>query len=470
MNRSATTTAAAAPSSKPSSKPSRLPVDATLEFTAVFSRSELAQPQRGGAGPGNENERKRLWALFALALAVRVGFVLLPPVWNRGFRWGDEWTYDEIATTLLGKGYFGYASGTLTLFRPPLYPALLAGLFGVFGHKFPPVYLFQALCGAVSAVLLALIGRRVTGSLAVGLVAGVIFVFTPLLVYITAVLYMETVYIALLLGVTLLWLKLIEPPLAKNWPVLASASGLLFGLSLLMRPTLFAFAPCLFVAAWAMLRRPLPAALITAVVTIATFALVLPWTYRNSLIPNGKGGTVLVSANGGVNLIQGNNNSPEGRSGGALDLGEYPALPELTEAERDKEYARRGIAWIKSHPAEFAQRIPLRVLRFFSPLETGNNGQVPTKLAVPLFVVYGAYYVLALVGLAQSLRRWRHWLLLHFLTLYSLALAALTYGNTRFGLIIQPFVMLLVAAALVALWQRLRARGGAATLTPEPAL
>ncbi len=436
---------------EPPSAPGRSP-DETLGVTAVLPRPQVRRwPWRGWT------DRTWLRALFVLALVVRLGFVLLPPIWNRSLRWGDEWTYDEIATTLLNKGYFGYAVGTVTLYRPPLYPALMAAMYGAFGHKFPPLYVLQALCGAISAPLVALIGRRITGSLPVGLMAGVIFIFTPLLVYMTAVLYMETVYITLLLGVALLWLKLVARPLPQNWPLLAIGSGLLFGLSLLMRPTFFAFAPFFFVWVWAVLRSPKPAALVTALVTVATFAVVLPWTYRNTRIKNGRGAVVLVSANGGINLFQGNNDSAKGRAGGALDLGEYPALPNLTEAQRDKVYAHWGVNWIKSHPGEFLRRVPVRLWRFFSPLETGNNGQVPTKAAIAFFGLYAVYYVFALVGLARSVRNWRAWLLPYLLIAYSAALAGVTYGNTRFGLIVQPFILLFVADALVAGWQKLRA-------------
>jgi hypothetical protein len=92
---------------------------------------------------------------------------------------------------------------------------------------------------------------------------------------------------------------------------------------------------------------------------------------------NGQGAFTLVSANGGLNLYQGNNNHRDAAAGGAIDLGEYPALPELTEAQRDKVYQKWAVAWIKEHPGEFLRRVPIRIWRTFSPLETGNNGQVP---------------------------------------------------------------------------------------------
>jgi hypothetical protein len=69
---------------------------------------------------------------------------------------------------------------------------------------------------------------------------------------------------------------------------------------------------------------------------------------------NGQGAFTLVSANGGLNLYQGNNNHRDAAAGGAIDLGEYPALPELTEAQRDKVYQKWAVAWIKEHPGEFS--------------------------------------------------------------------------------------------------------------------
>jgi hypothetical protein len=309
---------------------------------------------------------------------------------------------------------------------------------------------------------LARIGQRITGSLAVGLVAGVLFTFAPLLVLMTAVLYMETVYLLLLLGAVLLWLHLVRPEgLPRNWLTLAIGSGLLFGVGLLMRPTFFAVVPQLFfVWAWVVLRRARSAAILTAVVTICTFAVVLPWSVRNSRVPNGQGAFTLVSANGGLNLYQGNNDHPDAAAGGAIDLGEYPALPELTEAERDKVYQKWAVAWIKEHPGEFLRRMPIRVWRTFSPLETGNNGQVPVSAVVALLVHAGAlvYYAIVAVGLMRSFHNWRAWLLPYLLIGYVVTLHAVSYGNSRFSLLIQPFLMVLAAEALVAGWHHLRER------------
>ena len=441
---------------EPPSAPNHFP-DETLTVAAVLPRPQVRR------WPWQEwTDRTWLRALFILALVVRLGFVLLPPIWNRNLRWGDESNYDELATTLLTNGYFGYGHSGPTVFRPPLYPALMAAMYAVFGHHFGPIYVLQALCGAASAPLLARIGQRITGSLAVGMVAGVLFTFTPLLVLMTAVLYMETVYLLLLLGAVLLWLHLIRAEgLPKNWPALAIASGLLFGVGLLMRPTFQAVVPFVFfVWAWATLRRARPAALVTAIVTVSTFAVVLPWSARNARVPNGRGAFTLVSANGGLNLYQGNNDHRDAAAGGAIDIGEYPALPELNEARRDKVYQKWAVAWIKAHPGEFLRRAPVRVWRTFSPLETGNNGQVRVSAAAALLAHVGAamFYAVALVGLSLSVRRWRAWLLPYLLIGYVIALHAISYGNSRFSLLIQPFIMLFVADALVAGWQRLRAR------------
>jgi hypothetical protein len=53
-------------------------------------------------------------------------------------------------------------------------------------------------------------------------------------------------------------------------------------------------------------------------------------------------------------------------------------------------------------------------------------------------------------------------LLPYLLIGYVVALHAVSYGNSRFSLLIQPFLMLLAAEALVAGWQRVRERRQAA--------
>ena len=77
---------------------------------------------------------------------------------------------------------------------------------------------------------------------------------------------------------------------------------------------------------------------------------VLPWTVRNHEV---SGRWVLVSANSGLVLAEGNNSQVQTGAGLNPDF-MYPT-PGLSEAEQDRAYWRQGQHWIVSHPGRFAE-------------------------------------------------------------------------------------------------------------------
>src|SRR3989338_8584817 len=105
--------------------------------------------------------------LFLLALGIRlvVGFT------SMGLPEGDAAEYDRLAMGLVRGEGFVSPQGSPTSARPPLYPFLLAALYGVFGHSYHAVVVVQAFLGAMTCVLIGLIGVRLF-SVPVGILAG----------------------------------------------------------------------------------------------------------------------------------------------------------------------------------------------------------------------------------------------------------------------------------------------------------
>lgn len=392
-----------------------------------------------------QREKRLLWLLLLFGLVVRLGYVLVFVARGKQLTWGDELSYDELARNLNAYGVFGTGPHQPTVMRAPLYPFLMAGFYAVFGRSFPPLLAAQAIAAALSAPLLALIGRRLSGSLTVGMVAGVLFVLNPVLIFTTGLFYTETLYLLLLLGIVYLWLTLV--PLTPRWPRTALISGALFGLSHLMRPNFLAFPVLLFLWLRVALGNLRQALSVTAVVVLAMLITMLPWTARNYVVTQGK--IVPISANAGMQVHQGNNDIA--RDGGALDMSRLEPFPQMDETDRDKAYLRLGLTWIREHPVQFIARIPFKVFKFYAPLETSNRGTMIVRLAPFINALYVVYYLLAAVGLLLTARRWRVYLLPYFFILYLTALAAFLYGGTRYGQPIQPFFMLFAAEAIVAL-------------------
>ena len=127
--------------------------------------------------------------LFIAALVVRILFIV---TLQKDFYFLDSVSYDEAAVNLLTKGEFG-----LNYDRPPVYPLFLAGIYFLFGKSIFAVRIVQAIMGAVIAVIMAIIGKRVAGQ-KVGALAGALWSIYPLGVFIAGIVYSETVVATLL--------------------------------------------------------------------------------------------------------------------------------------------------------------------------------------------------------------------------------------------------------------------------------
>ena len=78
------------------------------------------------AGP---RHRVVFWGAMALGLVVRLA--ILSETSGLGTTIVDEQHYASIASNILERGTFAAADGQPTSIRPPLYPALVAGIWSV---------------------------------------------------------------------------------------------------------------------------------------------------------------------------------------------------------------------------------------------------------------------------------------------------------------------------------------------------
>ena len=413
-------------------------------------------PSETGEKTQSSSTRRGLWLLGLVAAAVRCAYVLA--VRRHTLGWGDEFTYDQLAQNLLHGHGFCFVPGRPTVTRAPLYAGFLAGMYALFGHQFLPVFLLQAVAGGLCAPLLARIGGRVSGSAPAGLLAGWLFALDPLFVFAANLLYTETLHVLLLLLIVSLWQTTFARRTvgdASSWLGPAVASGLLLGLNNLLKPNMMLFPLCLLPVALLMprggRRAVLPVLLVIVtmllpvLLVIVTMLLpVLPWAVRNHQV---SGHWVLVSANSGVNLFQGNNSQVT--SGTGLALADLRPTPGLSEVQQDDIYRQQGKQWILAHPLAFAGLALPKLAAFFSPVVTTTRGHLLSRLAPLLDAACLGYYGLALFGWVVTRRRWRTWLLMDLLILYPALLAVVFYGGTRYGMPAQPFIMLYCACGLL---------------------
>ncbi|MEO7774536.1 MAG: glycosyltransferase family 39 protein, partial [Steroidobacteraceae bacterium] len=188
--------------------------------------------------------------------------------------------YHLIAESLYaGKGYRFNEVESLTLQRPPGYPAFLLGVFSVSGVDYAVVQVVQAALGAVTCLLLFLLGRWIMGP-ALGLVAAAMFALYPNAIEYSSRLYVETLYFPFLVAFALL---LCVASLRKSWGWGVGA-GLVWAMGLLIRGTMMAAPP--FLAAGLLLSRAhrsdVPAvARWVAAGALAASIVMAPWVVRN---------------------------------------------------------------------------------------------------------------------------------------------------------------------------------------------
>jgi 4-amino-4-deoxy-L-arabinose transferase-like glycosyltransferase len=393
--------------------------------------------------PTEEAQRRTLLLLTAAAILVRAAFLVLEPQTHLV---GDERTWTDRAIEIVAKGFSPLRNHII--FYPPLYKYFLAVSWWLTGD-FQAARWGQVLVGSLLVPVTALVGKRVFGA-RVGLVAAGLVAFYPELVWFTAHLWSEIVFMLLL------WWGL-ERLLAadeRGSTRTAVAAGLLWALAVLTRETVLYFLP--FAAGYLAWRAPHPggrrraaAFFLAAVLTIA------PWTYRNWLVFHA---FVPVSTAGGQNLFQGNTDLPRDET--------YRLREEVKGRIEQYRYAMRmGLAAIRDRqPWWIFEKLRDEMPRFWEAdslalihIKRGAYGSVaPSRAAVAAVVVLLPYLVV-MAGLVAGLARLQPtrpvFLLLLFLAYYT-ALHIVTHGFARYRLPIMPIVFLFAASAWCA-------RGGA---------
>jgi 4-amino-4-deoxy-L-arabinose transferase-like glycosyltransferase len=231
---------------------------------------------------------KSLWLIVLVALIARLYFVYdfevgvprqavstIPFLFEVG----------NIAHSLAtGHGFgspFRAATGP-TAWMTPLFPALLACIFRVFGsytfHAWLAVAIFNIFCCTAATIPVFLIGTRIGGK-SVGAGAAWLWAIFPNAILLP-VESMWDASLSALLAITILWatLALDDSGRIRNW----CAYGLLWGVALMTNATLGALLP--FLLGWLTYRayKTDPRCLLKAAASVVVVILCcVPWTIRN---------------------------------------------------------------------------------------------------------------------------------------------------------------------------------------------
>ena len=277
-----------------------------------------------------------------------------------------------------------------TAFRPPLYPALLGGLFKLFGTHLAVAQATNAVLGATVVVLADLVATRIAGPRA-GLAAACVVALTPSLIPNDLVALSEPLSLVVFLVVVLLLF-------GRRW----AAAGFATGLLLLTRPS----APALLATAgvWLLSRIGWKAALRFGAAAVVTVA---PWVVRNQIRVHSP---VLVTSNGfNLNAVY----SPEAlASQSFVDASVDPRfgwLPAGDEAKWDRTLAQHGIYGARTHPAAVVRRVIRNAGQMAELLPGYNLGaeRLDGRNLALRNVTLPVFYLTTVLGII-GLRRHRH--------------------------------------------------------------
>ncbi len=429
----------------------------------------------------SRTERRCLIALLVLAALLRLGVICWKPeslTEDRDLYWGIA---KHVAA---GDGFAIPDWGHPTAYRPPLYPLMLAAIVIVGGG---PKLLGVVQIGlSVAAVWLTWRLARKLGTTSNALLAAAFVAFNPLLIQTTS-LAMTEMLCAFLLAALLLVVVETRP---GDWRRRCGI-GVLLGLSVLCRPTVWAFAvlaSLVRAASWFQRRpaEPRPDAhkvwFDWLTIALTCGLTVAPWVIRNE---RAFGIPLVTTTHGGYTLLLGNNEEAyqvevADPTGEPWDSREWQRslqdeyrhrdrsrrfvgdellrthrVPndsgQTDELERDRWMSDRAKTWILQHPREFAELCWLRIKRFWNIFPGGADaGSLPKFAQWGMAVFFAIELLAAAVGLWRLRRdEWLVWWPLVLLVL-SFALVHVVYwSNLRMRAPVEPVLALLAARGLV---------------------
>jgi hypothetical protein len=417
---------------------------------------------------------KRALLLFALALVLRVGYIVnspqLPVV-------GDAGMFRTLGTNLaIGVGFSNQgvdrSGGVNHAIEPeywsPGYPLMLAAVYRVFGMHDNAVRLLQALLGALTVVLVAGIAKTLFDDRTAKLAALIALLYPGFIIY-TGTLLSEAAYTFL---VTAMVYVLLRHPFDWRWNAVV---GVLLGFGALMRSDSLAL-PLAMLAFVLLARRLAPAAAgphhgwVTLAgnalaMFVAMSCVVLPWTVRNYQV---LGKFILVDVHGGYVLWI--STYPE-------DWLEWKPLPEevraklegLDSSQRNIVMAGEAVKNLVKYPGPYVRMTARRFVRFWAGSHTGALEGASESFSASLAAGrYGVFAVKAALLVINSLLvvggligAWRFTrdpgvdplakAIVVSPIVFKAAVHTLLYATSRYQIPIMPLLIVLAASWCVSL-------------------
>jgi 4-amino-4-deoxy-L-arabinose transferase-like glycosyltransferase len=306
-------------------------------------------PSDHGSNQAKQTQHLPIYAILGVAFIVRLLWATVVPV----IPVSDSYDYHTLALNLVQHGMYGWSAQEPTAAWPPGTSAAYALIYLVFGAGQWAIKCLNLAIGILIVFLTIELGSRWFGR-AVGIIAGLLVGFWPVLIEYTTIVASEMLFAAALLGVLLLFDEICSSD--KHFRLLAAILGGLIGFATLLRPTAILL-PALLGAVFYMQRRKIvPSLELVSIATVLMLIVLTPWSARNYAL---FGEAVLTSTSGGANLWMGNN---------PATTGFYQTPPDHTgmnEVEINRRLGNEAVAYIRQAPAAFVIRTVVKALRLY---------------------------------------------------------------------------------------------------------
>jgi len=395
-------------------------------------------------------QRLNLVTVLVVAAVLRVASILV----LRTYLHPNTWEFGVLAQGINQGLGFSFPAHNIyhpvarvpSALMPPAYPYVLAYLWRLFGDR-PATYLGLEFLNAALGVLLVYMVYRIAQGLlseSAAKLAALICAVYPAQVYMCNEFHSISFYIVL--GVAVIYFLNRYMDESHAWTDIVWA-GLCMGLLLLFRAEAMAIA--LLYAACLVVRRGMKALAPALAFAAISLAILSPWVIRNAVVFHAFIPTVSTA---GFNLWLGHNphttgsnhfdwtdaQTPEERS----ELSRIP-VDVRYEVEVDKIYKRDALAYIRSHPRHEVKLALKKLILFFS-FDPSHVKSISPLYWVPSILLscvaaWGAYL--------QRRRLLREDLLLTASIAYAVVLGMAMFVLPRYKIVIDPFIMVLAAAA-----------------------
>ena len=411
-----------------------------------------------------------LWLIAAVAAGCRLGYAWIqareiPAVALASVPFEQE--TGNIAYALAsGKGFSSPTRSDTgpTAWLTPVYPALIALIFRVFGiftlRAFYAAFALNTLFSVAACVAIYFAGKRIAG-VGVASVAAWLWAFFPNAVVIPFQWIWDT-SLSALLAATIFWatLKIAESLPIRDW----CAYGLLWGFALMTNPALGSLLP--FFLGWAAwLRRKDGRSDIVKVALVIALIVgcCVPWTVRNYAVFHR---FIPLRSNFPFEFWLGNNEVFEERSPNInariTRYGEARRYAQLGETAFMQEKWNLATTFIRTHKRLEAQLVWWRFNKFwlgsFHPVDDFENAD-----SAWIQVIFAVNFLTALGSVAGVAVLWRRRSRFAFpsgvvIVAFPLAYYA-AHASLRYRHPIDPILLMLSAITIVAASKLLRMRG-----------